>query len=63
MEHVEQRLQAEGFDTVVLWVLDDNPRAAALLRAPRVGGDGHRRHFDDYCDVSVPEVEYRKELS
>ena len=36
MEHVEQRLKAEGFATAVLWVLDDNPRARRFYE--RQGG-------------------------
>jgi ribosomal protein S18 acetylase RimI-like enzyme len=61
--HVDERLGAEGFAEAVLWVLDDNPRARAFYEkhgwAPTgIGGD-----FDAYCEIKVPEVEYRKELS
>ncbi len=62
MEHVEQRLQAEGFGTVVLWVLDDNPRARRFYERHGWSATGIAANFDDYCEVSVPEVEYRKEL-
>ena len=62
MEHVEQRLKAEGFVTSVLWVLDDNPRARRFYEREGWAPTGIAANFDDYCDVSVPEVEYRKEL-
>ena len=63
MEHVEQRLRAEGFNTAVLWVLDDNPRGRRFYERHDWVATGIEASFDDYCDVSVPEVEYRKELS
>jgi GNAT superfamily N-acetyltransferase len=62
MEHVEDRLRAEGFVTAVLWVLDDNPRARRFYERQGWVATGIAANFDDYCDVSVPEVEYRKEL-
>jgi ribosomal protein S18 acetylase RimI-like enzyme len=62
MDHVEQRLQAEGFATAVLWVLDDNPRARRFYERHGWAATGIAANFDEYCDVSVPEVEYRKEL-
>ena len=62
MEHVEDRLKAEGFVTAVLWVLDDNPRARRFYERHGWAPTGIAANFDDYCDVSVPEVEYRKEL-
>ena len=62
MEHVEDRLESEGFVTVVLWVLDDNPRARRFYERQGWAPTGIAANFDDYCDVSVPEVEYRKEL-
>ena len=63
MEHVEQRLQAEGFATAVLWVLQDNPRARRFYERLGWAATGIEANFDEYCEVSVPEVEYRKELS
>lgn len=63
MDHVEQRLRAEGFATAVLWVLDDNPRARRFYERHGWEATGIEAAFDDYCDVSVPEVEYRKELT
>ncbi len=62
MVHVEQRLKAEGFDSAVLWVLDDNPRARRFYERQGWAASGIEASFDDYCDVSVPEVEYRKVL-
>ncbi|HZI45351.1 MAG TPA: GNAT family N-acetyltransferase [Ilumatobacter sp.] len=62
MEHVEQRLKAEGFVTAVLWVLDDNPRARRFYERQGWVATGIAANFDDYCEVSAPEVEYRKEL-
>jgi GNAT superfamily N-acetyltransferase len=62
MDHVEDRLKAEGFVTSVLWVLDDNPRARRFYERQGWAPTGIAASFDDYCDVSVPEVEYRKEL-
>ena len=62
MDHVEQRLKSEGFATVVLWVLDDNPRARRFYERHGWAPTGIAANFDDYCEVSVPEVEYRKEL-
>jgi GNAT superfamily N-acetyltransferase len=62
MEHVEQRMRAEGFGTAVLWVLDDNPRARRFYERHGWSATGIAANFDEYCEVSVPEVEYRKEL-
>jgi GNAT superfamily N-acetyltransferase len=63
MEYVEQRLRAEGFGTAVLWVLDDNPRARRFYERHGWTASGIDALFDDYCEVSVPEVEYRKDLA
>lgn len=63
MEHVETRLLAEGFDTAVLWVLDDNPRARRFYERHGWAASGISANFDDYCAVQVPEVEYRKTLT
>ncbi len=59
----EDRLRAEGFDIAVLWVLDDNPRARAFYERHGWATSGISADFDDYCDVKVPEVEYRKAFS
>ena len=63
MAHTETRLRAEGFDTAVLWVLDDNPRGRAFYEKQGWAATGIAADFDAHCDVTVPEVEYRKELS
>jgi GNAT superfamily N-acetyltransferase len=62
MKHTETRLRAEGFASAVLWVLDDNPRARAFYEKFGWTASGITADFDDYCDVKVPEVEYRKDL-
>ena len=61
MAHTEERLQAEGFATSVLWVLEDNPRAPAFYEKHGWRPSGISADFDDYCEVDVPEIEYRKE--
>jgi ribosomal protein S18 acetylase RimI-like enzyme len=63
MVHTEMRLRAEGFDTAVLWVLKDNPRARAFYEKFGWEPSGIAAELDQYCDVKVPEVEYRKELA
>jgi GNAT superfamily N-acetyltransferase len=63
MDHVDDRMRAEGFATAVLWVLDDNPRARRFYERHGWVASGLEAAFDDYCEVSVPEVEYRKELA
>ncbi|MEO6570843.1 MAG: GNAT family N-acetyltransferase [Ilumatobacteraceae bacterium] len=63
MQHTEDRMRAEGFDTAVLWVLDDNPRARAFYEKFGWHPSGLAADFDRYCEATVPEVEYRKELS
>jgi len=62
MDHTETRLRAEGFESAVLWVLDDNPRARAFYEKFGWAASGMTADFDDYCEVKVPEVEYRKDL-
>ena len=63
LEHTETRLRAEGFETAVLWVLKDNPRARAFYEKHGWAATGIGAEFDDYCEVRVPEIEYRKELT
>ena len=63
IDHTELRLKAEGFATAVLWVLEDNPRARAFYERRGWQATGIAAEFDEYCDASVPEVEYRKELT
>ena len=63
MAHTEERFRAEGFATAVLWVLDDNPRARRFYEKHGWEPSGISADFDVYCDVAVPEVEYRKDLT
>lgn len=63
MEFVEMRLRTEGFDTAVLWVLKDNPRARRFYEKQGWEMTGIGAEFNDYSEVSLPEVEYRKELA
>lgn len=63
MEHTETRLKAEGFESAVLWVLKDNPRARAFYEKFGWEASGIAADFDDYCEVKVPEIEYRKDLA
>lgn len=60
MQFTEERLQAEGFQSAVLWVLDDNPRARRFYEKFGWSATGIEAEFDAYCEVEVPEVEYRK---
>lgn len=60
MRHTETRLESEGFKSAVLWVLEDNPRARRFYERFGWTTSGMTADFDDYCDVKVPEVEYRK---
>lgn len=62
IEHTEDRFRAEGFETAVLWVLADNPRARRFYEKHGWEPSGVSADFDAYCDVRAPEVEYRKEL-
>ncbi len=63
MKHTETRLRAEGFGSAVLWVLDDNPRARRFYEKLGWAASGIEADFDDYCEVNVAEVEYRKDLA
>jgi GNAT superfamily N-acetyltransferase len=63
MTYVESRLKAEGFNTSVLWVLDDNPRARRFYERHDWVASGIEAAFDWYCEVDAAEVEYRKDLS
>jgi ribosomal protein S18 acetylase RimI-like enzyme len=63
MQHVEQRLAAEGFDSAILWVLEDNPRGRRFYEKHGWEATGINADYDDYCEVRVREVEYRKVLT
>ena len=61
--YAEDRLRRDGFPEAVLLVLDDNPRARAFYEKMGWAPTGRSTVFDRYCDVPVPEVEYRKTLA
>ena len=63
IDHVGERLRAEGFDEAVLWVLDDNPRARAFYERHGWHPTGIAADFDVHCELSVPEVEYHSPLT
>lgn len=60
--HTEERFRAEGFETAVLWVLEDNPRGRRFYEKHGWEASGIAALYDAYCDVEAPEIEYRKEL-
>jgi GNAT superfamily N-acetyltransferase len=57
----EARPRERGYRDVILWVLEDNPRARRFYEAAEWHLDGARRPID-VLGVSVPEVRYRKQL-
>jgi GNAT superfamily N-acetyltransferase len=59
----EDRLRRDGFPVATLWVLDDNPRARRFYERTGWAPSGRSVMYDRYCDVQVPEVEYRKVLT
>ena len=63
ISHVGRRLGAEGFAEAVLWVLEDNPRARAFYERDGWLATGVTADNDVHCELSLPEVEYRKALS
>jgi ribosomal protein S18 acetylase RimI-like enzyme len=63
MTHTELRLRSEGFESAVLWVLDDNARARTFYEKFGWSPSGLTADFHGDDDVRVPEVEYRKELA
>ena len=61
--YAEDRLRRDGFPEAVLWVLEDNPRGRAFYEKVGWTPTGRSTVFDRYCDVPVPEVEYRRKLA
>jgi RimJ/RimL family protein N-acetyltransferase len=57
----EERMRELGFREVVLWVLDDNPRARRFYEAAGWRADGQRRPIE-VLGQTVPEVRYAKQL-
>lgn len=58
----EQRLRELGHTDVVLWVLDDNPRARRFYEQAGWHYDGERRLIT-FLGVEASEVRYRKGLT
>jgi ribosomal protein S18 acetylase RimI-like enzyme len=61
IEAGEARLRELGQHEVVLWVLEDNPRARRFYEAAGWRIDGARRPIE-FLGIEVPEVRYRKRL-
>ena len=58
-EHAVRDLSERGFDPVVVWVFEANPRARRFYEAAGFRADGAR--FDiDFDGEIVPEVRYRR---
>ena len=62
MAHAEYRLHTEAFPTAVLWVLEDNPRARRFYERHGWSPTGIGGTID-IREVTLPEVEYRKEFT
>ncbi len=61
MEAGEGELRRLGHRNVVLWVLDDNPRARRFYERAEWATDGAERGIEIFGN-EVPEVRYRKRL-
>ena len=57
----EERMRELGYRHVVLWVLDDNPRARRFYEAAGWQADGEQRPIE-FLGQTVPEVRYAKQL-
>jgi GNAT superfamily N-acetyltransferase len=57
----EQRLRELGLTDVILWVLEDNPRARRFYEQAGWHADGTSRPIT-FRGIEVPEVRYRKRL-
>lgn len=62
LERAETALRDAGFDTAVLWVLKDNPRARRLYEAAGWRADGGRKRLTEGRGDAV-EVRYRKPIA
>jgi GNAT superfamily N-acetyltransferase len=58
----EQRLRELGHMDVILWVLEDNPRARRFYECAGWYHDSERRSIT-VLGREVPEVRYRKQMS
>ncbi|GGL61159.1 N-acetyltransferase [Streptomyces fumigatiscleroticus] len=61
LEAAHTHAPAEGFGSMLLWVLKDNTRARRFYERAGYVADGAVR-TDDYDGVPVPEVRYRRAL-
>jgi ribosomal protein S18 acetylase RimI-like enzyme len=62
IDHVDERLRAEGFADAVLWVMKNNPRARAFYEKHGWKTTGRGNEYT-VGDARLPEIEYRKELT
>ena len=58
MAAVLAALRAGGFETAILWVLEDNPRAQRFYEREGWARDGGRRE-EEFLGVPITEVSYR----
>ncbi|MGW6982402.1 N-acetyltransferase family protein [Streptomyces sp. NPDC054932] len=61
IESVHAHAPAQGFDSVLLWVLTENSTARRFYERAGYVADGGVQ-VDDYDGVAVPEVRYRRTL-
>jgi ribosomal protein S18 acetylase RimI-like enzyme len=61
MQAGEAELASQGHHHVVLWVLDDNPRARRFYELAGWNADGAARVIEMF-GMSISEVRYAKEL-
>jgi len=57
----ELRMRELGYADVILWVMEDNPRARRFYEAAGWTLDGTRRPIEIF-GIEVPEVRYQKKL-
>lgn len=62
IEAGEKRLRELGYREVLLWVLEDNPRARRFYEAAGWSTDGTTRPIEIF-GVEVPEIRYVKRLA
>jgi GNAT superfamily N-acetyltransferase len=55
------RLQAEGFDRAILWVLEDNPRTRRFYELAGWHADGGAKD-ETWLGTTIREVRYRIDL-
>ncbi len=60
LQRAEKQLTPE-YDSAMLWVLEDNPRARRFYEAAGWDADGARK-AEERWGIRAPEVRYRKEL-